>query len=39
LPLQELSKSVHHWLAQYDEEDDFLSKKGLNLLPDIIEEK
>lgn len=36
---QEFSKSVHHWLAQYDEEDDFLCEKTLNLLPDITEQK
>ncbi len=33
------SQSVHQWLAQYDEEDDFLSERTLNLLPDITEEK
>ena len=36
---KEFSKSSHHWLAQYDEEDDFQSEKALNLLPDIAEEK
>ncbi|MBF0572130.1 MAG: hypothetical protein HQL12_09730 [Candidatus Omnitrophica bacterium] len=36
---QEHSKSPYHWLAQYDEEDDFLRDVALNLLPNITEEK
>jgi hypothetical protein len=36
---QEFSKSVHHWLAQYDEEDDFLCDKVSNSLPEFTEEK
>ena len=35
---KEFSKSVHHWLAQYDEEDDFLCTKVLNSLPELKEE-
>jgi len=36
---REFSETVHQWLAQYDEEDDFLCDKALNSLPDITEEK
>jgi len=33
------SKFVPHWLAQYDEEDDFLSGEVSNSLPKVTEEK
>jgi hypothetical protein len=33
------SKSVHNWLAQYDEECDFLCGKFLNYLPEFTEEE
>ena len=33
------SKSVHSWLAQYDEEDDFLCGKVLNSLPEFTEKE
>ena len=36
---KELSKSTHIWLAQYDEEDDFLCGKVSNGLSDFIEEE
>ena len=36
---KEFSKSVHTWLAQYDEEDDFLVGKVSNSLPDFTEEE
>ena len=36
---KEFSKSVHHWLAQYDEEDDFLSKKTSNAFLEFTEEE
>jgi hypothetical protein len=36
---KEFSKSVHHWLAQYDEEDDFLCGKISNSLPEFTEEE
>ena len=34
-----LAKSTHGWLAQYDEEDDFLSGKVSNVLTEFIEEE
>jgi hypothetical protein len=36
---KEFSKSVHHWLAQYDEEDDFLCGKVSNSIPEFAEEE
>ena len=33
------SKSVHNWLAQYDEEDDFLCEKTSNPLPEFTKEE
>ena len=36
---KEFSKSVHNWLAQYDEEDDFLCGKVSNSLPEFTEEE
>jgi hypothetical protein len=36
---KELSKSTHSWLAQYEEEDDFLCGKVSNALPEFIEEE
>jgi len=36
---KEFSQSVHRWLAQYDEEDDFMRMKPLGLLPDITAQK
>jgi hypothetical protein len=33
------SKFVPHWLAQYDEEDDFLSGEVSHSLPQVTEEK
>jgi hypothetical protein len=33
------SKSVHNWLAQYDEEDDFLCGKVSNSLSEFTEEE
>ena len=36
---KDFSKSVHTWLAQYEEEDDFLCGKISNLLPEFTEEE
>jgi len=36
---KDFSKSVHSWLAQYDEEDDFLCKRASNSLTDFKEEE
>jgi len=36
---KDFSKSVHNWLAQYDEEDDFLCGKVSNSLPEFTEEE
>jgi hypothetical protein len=36
---KELSKSTHSWLAQYEDEDDFLCGKVSNSLPEFIEEE
>jgi hypothetical protein len=36
---KEFSKFIHHWLAQYDEEDDFLCGKVSNSLPEFVEEE
>ena len=36
---KEFSKSVHSWLAQYDEEDDFLCGKVSNSLPELTGEE
>jgi hypothetical protein len=36
---KEFSKSIHNWLAQYDEEDDFLCGKVAKLLPEFTEEE
>jgi hypothetical protein len=36
---KEFSKSVHNWLAQYDEEDDFLCGKVSNALSEFSEEE
>jgi len=36
---KELSKSIHNWLAQYEDEDDFLCGKVSNSLPEFIEEE
>jgi hypothetical protein len=36
---KDFSKSVHSWLAQYDEEDDFLCGKVSNSLPEFTEEE
>lgn len=36
---KEFSKSVHRWLAQYDEEDGFLCKKVATSLSDFTEEE
>jgi len=36
---KEFSKPAHHWLAQYDEEDDFLSERPSNALPEFTEEE
>jgi hypothetical protein len=36
---QEFSKSVYSWLAQYDEENDFLCGKVSNSLPEFTEEE
>jgi hypothetical protein len=36
---KDFSKSVHHWLAQYDEEDDLLCGKVSNSLPEFTEEE
>jgi len=35
----DFSKSVHNWLAQYDEEGDFLCGKVSNSLPEFTEEE
>ena len=32
---KDFSKSVHNWLAQYDEEDDFLRKNVPNFLQEF----
>jgi len=36
---KEFSKTVHQWLAQYDEEDDFLCGKLSNLSPEFTEDE
>ena len=36
---KDFSKSVHNWLAQYDEDDDFLCGKSSNSLPEFTEEE
>ena len=36
---KDFSKSVHHWLAQYDEEDDFLCSKVSNALLEFTKEE
>jgi len=36
---KEFSKSVYSWLAQYDEEDDFLSSKVANTITEFTEEE
>ncbi len=36
---QELAKSFNIWLAQYDEDDDFLCGKVPNSLPEFKEEE
>ena len=36
---KDFSKSVHNWLAQYDEEDDFLYGKTSKSLPELTEEE
>ena len=36
---KEFSKSIHSWLAQYDEEDDFLCGKVSNSLIEFTEEE
>ena len=36
---KEFSKSAYNWLAQYDEEDDFLCGKVSNFSPDFTEEE
>ena len=36
---KEFSKSLHLWIAQYEEEDDFLCGKVANLLPGFSEEE
>jgi hypothetical protein len=36
---KEFSKSIHSWLAQYDEEDDFLSQKTSNTFIEFTEEE
>ncbi len=36
---KDFSNSVHSWLAQYDEEDDFLCDNRSKLLPDITVEQ
>jgi hypothetical protein len=36
---KDFSKSVHNWLAQYEEEDDFLCGKVSNFLPEFTEEE
>ena len=35
---KDISKSTYSWLAQYDEEDDFLRGKISNSLPDFSQE-
>ena len=37
--VKDFPKPVHHWLAQYDEEDDFLCGKVANALPELTEEE
>jgi len=34
---KDFSKSVHTWLAQYEEEDDFLCSKNSNSFPEFTE--
>jgi len=36
---KDFSESVHTWLAQYDEEDDFLCEKASNSYPKFMEEE
>jgi len=36
---KDFSESVHSWLAQYEEEDDFLSGKGSNSISQFSEEE
>jgi len=36
---KEFSKSIHSWLAQYDEEDDFLCGKISNNLSEFTEDE
>ena len=36
---KDFSKSVHNWLAQYKEEDDFLCGKVSNSLPEFTEDE
>jgi len=36
---KDFSDSVHFWLAQYEQEDDFLSGKVSNSLPEFAEEE
>jgi len=36
---KDFSKSVHNWLAQYEEEDDFLCDKASRSLPEFMEEE
>lgn len=36
---KEFSESIHSWLAQYDEDDDFLSGKVANSLSEFSEEE
>jgi hypothetical protein len=36
---KEFPKPVHYWLAQYDEEDDFLCGKVANSSPEFTEEE
>jgi len=36
---KDFSKSVHSWLAQYDEEDDFFCGKVSDPLPESLEEE
>ena len=36
---KEFSESIYSWLAQYDEDDDFLSGKAAHSLPEFTEEE
>ena len=36
---KEFSKTTHHWLAQYDEEDDFMFSKASNSPPETSVEE